>query len=56
MKGKDGGGGESGAAAAQNLLSDKPEGGILQGKVCNLTYSYNPNRLIVLGNGFKPTD
>ena len=33
MKGKDGGGGESGAAAAQNLLSDKPEGGILQGKV-----------------------
>ena len=32
MKGKDGGGGESGAAAAQNLLSDKPEGGILQGE------------------------
>ena len=33
MKGKDaGGGGESGASAAQNLLSDKPEGGILQGE------------------------
>ena len=31
MKGKDSGGGDGGAGAAQNLLSDKPEGGILQG-------------------------
>lgn len=32
MKGKDSGGGDGGAGAAQNLLSDKPEGGILQGQ------------------------
>ena len=32
MKGKDSGGGDSGAGATQNLLSDKPEGGILQGQ------------------------
>lgn len=31
MKGKDKGGGDGGTGAAQNLLSDKPEGGILQG-------------------------
>ena len=32
MKGKDGGGGDGGTGATQNLLSDKPEGGILQGQ------------------------
>ena len=32
MKGKDKGGGDGGTGAAQNLLSDKPEGGILQGQ------------------------
>ena len=36
MKGKDSGGGDGGAAATQNLLSDKPEGGILQGQYFSL--------------------
>ena len=36
MKGKDGGGGDGGTGATQNLLSDKPEGGILQGQFFSL--------------------
>ena len=36
MKGKDSGGGDGGAGATQNLLSDKPEGGILQGQYFSL--------------------